>query len=209
MIVEWQPYHLDPAALTELGLGRDEVDLLVAELTLAGDLTADLTLPADRVAYFFDVHHALEYTVEGFSDQAMDVFFLLHAVAQELSDGAAEIIDRLEEHAATQRRTVFTALQDGFGIPAETVEAACRALCGDVAQVLDDLRGAGPRRGRDHRARHGRAAGPRVPRAAPAARPVRPARGEARPDRRGDRGRLPRPGPRREVPGAAGAAARA
>ena len=61
VIVEWQPYHLDPAALTELGLGRDEADLLVAELTLAGDLTADLTLPADRVAYFFDVRHALEY----------------------------------------------------------------------------------------------------------------------------------------------------
>ena len=87
----------------------------------------------------------------------MDVFFLLHAVAQELSDGAAEIIGRLEEHAATQRRTVFAALQDGLGIPAETVEAICRALCGDVAQALDDLVAPVLAAGADDRAGHGRA----------------------------------------------------
>ena len=139
----------------------------------------------------------------------MDVFFLLHAVAQELSDGTAEIIGRLEEHAATQRRTFFAALQDGLGIPAETVEAACRALCGDVAQALDDLLvpvlAAGGITGQVT-AEPPTAGSALLHRRLVA---VRPARGEARADRRGDRGRLPRPGPRREVPGAAGAAARA
>jgi hypothetical protein len=134
-----QPYHLDLAALADLELEPGEVDLLVGALALAGDLSADLTVPYDRVAYFLDARHALEYTVEGFEDFAPDVFFLLHAVATELTQGTAEITARLEEHAGTQHRTFFGALQDALGIPADTVEAICRALCGGVAEAMDDL----------------------------------------------------------------------
>ena len=139
VIVEQQPYHLDRAALADLDLADDEVDLLVAALSLAGDLTADLTLPEDRIAYFLDVQHALEYTVAGFTDEAVDVFFLLNAVAQELTDATAEIVDRLEAHAATQRHTFVAALADGLGVASDVVEAACRALCGDLDRALDDL----------------------------------------------------------------------
>jgi Tc toxin complex TcA C-terminal TcB-binding domain/Neuraminidase-like domain/Hemopexin len=134
-----QPYQLDLAALADLELDPSEVDLLVGALALAGDLSADLTVPYDRVAYFLDARHALEYTVEGFEDFSTDVFFLLHAVATELTQGTAEITARLEEHAGTQHRTFFGALQDGLGIPADTVEAICGALCGGVAEAMDDL----------------------------------------------------------------------
>ena len=125
MLAEQQPYQLDPQALADLDLEPDEVDELVGVLALAGDLSAELTVPEDRVAYFVDVRHALEFTVEGFEDYARDVFFLLHAVAKELSLGTAEILARLGEQADKQRRTLVGALQDAFGIPADTVEAIC------------------------------------------------------------------------------------
>ena len=134
-----QPYHLDRAALADLDLDDGDVNLLAGALTLAGDLSADLSVPYDRVAYFGDARRALDYTVEGFEDFSTDVFFLLHAVATELAAGTAEITRRLEEHAGTQRRAFLGALQDTLGIPADTVEAICRALCGDVPDALDDL----------------------------------------------------------------------
>jgi len=112
---------------------------MVGTLSLAGDLSADLTVPHDRVGYFLDVRHAVGYTVDGFEDYATDVFFLLHAVATQLAQGTAEIVARLEEQQQTQRRTFFAALQDGLGIPAETVEAICTALCGRVPDAMDDL----------------------------------------------------------------------
>jgi hypothetical protein len=139
VLVEQQPYHLDPQALADLDFEPDEIDELIGLLALAGDLSADLTVPEDRVAYFVDVRHALEFTVEGFEDYAKDVFFLLHAVARELSLGTAEILARLGEQADKQHRTLVGALQDALGIPADTVEAICHALCGGVADAVEDL----------------------------------------------------------------------
>jgi hypothetical protein len=139
VLVDQQPYHLDPQALADLDLEPGEVDLLVGELSLTGDLSANLTVPEDRVAYFLNIGHALDFTVEGYEDYAKDVFFLLHTIATELSLGTAEILARLDEQADTQRRALVGALQDGLGIPAETVEAICDALCGSTADALEAL----------------------------------------------------------------------
>ena len=99
MLAAQQPYHLDRAALADLDLDDADVNLLVGVLTLAGDVSADLAVPYDRLAYFRDPRHALDYTVEGFEDYSTDVFFLLHDAATELAAGTAEITERLEEHA--------------------------------------------------------------------------------------------------------------
>ena len=135
-----------------------------AELTLAGDLTADLTLPEDRVAYFLDVHHALEYAVEGFDDQAMDVFFLLHARRA----GAVRRCRRDHRPARGARRD---AAADGLRRAAGRARDPGGDRRGDLPGPVR-RRGAGPRRpggagpgrGRDHRAGHGRAR--RTPRSA-------------------------------------------
>ena len=139
VLVEQQPYHLDPQALLDLDLEPDDVDELAARLALAGDVSADLTVPEDRVAYFLDIRHALDFTVEGYEDYAKDIFFLLHTVATQISAATSEIIARLEQQADTQRRTLVGALQDAFGIPADTVEATCEALCGSLANAIEVL----------------------------------------------------------------------
>ena len=70
------------------------MNLLVGVLTLAGDVSADLAVPYDRLAYFRNPRHALDYTVEGFEDYSTDVFWLLHDAATELAAGTAEITTR-------------------------------------------------------------------------------------------------------------------
>ncbi len=139
VLVEQQPYHLDPQALLDLDLEPDDVDELAARLALAGDVSADLTVPEDRVPYFLDIRHALDFTVEGYEDYAKDIFFLLHTVATQISAATSEIVARLEQQADTQRRTLVGALQDAFGIPGDTVEATCEALCGSLANAIEVL----------------------------------------------------------------------
>ena len=150
VIVEQQPYHLDPAALAELDLGRRR-GRPAGRRPDAGRRPHRGPDPARRTASPTSSTSATRSSTRSraSSDYAMDVFFLLHAVAQELVRRAPpRSSTRLEEHAATQRRTFFAALQDGLGIPAETVEAICRALCGDVGGGPRRPAGAGPRRGR-------------------------------------------------------------
>ena len=134
---EQQPYRLDPTALADLGFDDAERADLVALLVENGDLTEELTVPQDRLAFFGTVHHAVGYSLPGLEDYAKDVFFLLHSVATELSAGISEITATLAGQADRQVAALFAVLQDAFAVPAATVEAMCAASVGSRAQALE------------------------------------------------------------------------
>ncbi|MFF5229691.1 hemopexin repeat-containing protein [Dactylosporangium sp. NPDC000521] len=133
------PFRVDPAAVTALGFTDEQRDDLFGLLIEAGDLTGQLSVPADRVNWFGHVHHALDFALPGYADYSRDVFFLLHAVA--LATGAAtdEIVAVLTTAEAAQRTAVFATLQDALGVPAATAEAICAAVVGGAAGTLDLL----------------------------------------------------------------------
>jgi hypothetical protein len=139
ILLEQQAYQLDFNALTELGFLLDESAALVGLLIAEGHLTDELTVPADRLEFFTNVHNALTFTLEGFEDYGKDVFFLLYAVATELTAGIAEITGALTDLAGSQLTTLYTVLQDGFGVPADTLEASCVAVAGSGPNALDVL----------------------------------------------------------------------
>ncbi|GAA0994539.1 hypothetical protein GCM10009555_087220 [Acrocarpospora macrocephala] len=130
------PYRLDLAAVTELGFDDEERALLVGMLVDAGHLDEALAVPEDRLAYFRTITNALDFTLPGVEDYNKDVFFLLHAVAKEFAAGVAEVVDRLDELAARQRRAVLAVLQDVFGVSAPALEAICTAVTPDALDIL-------------------------------------------------------------------------
>ncbi|WP_214318508.1 hemopexin repeat-containing protein [Nonomuraea sediminis] len=134
-----EPYSLDLAAITELGFADTERDALVALLTAAGNLDEDLAVPEERLGYFHNVGNALDFTLSGMEDYSKDVFFLLHAVATELTAGTAEIVEALERQADKQRRVLFGVLADAFGVPTATAQAICVAVTGGQNEALDEL----------------------------------------------------------------------
>jgi hypothetical protein len=134
-----EPYRLDLAALEQLGFDAGERDQLVALLVEAGHLTGELAVARDRLAYFGNAHNALELTLTGLEDYSKDIFFLLHAVATELTAGVAEITATLATQADRQVDALFAVLQDAFGLPAATVEAICIAVTGSRAAALERL----------------------------------------------------------------------
>ncbi|MBE1489282.1 hemopexin repeat-containing protein [Plantactinospora soyae] len=139
IVAEQQPYHLDPAALTDLGFGPEQQDQLVGYLVGAGHLTESLTVPEDRLEYFGTVQHGLDFVIPGLEDFSRDIFFLLYAIATELTGATAEITDALSAGETAQRAVLGTVGQDVLGVPAPTVEAICVAVTGSIADALELL----------------------------------------------------------------------
>ncbi|MBP2329129.1 hypothetical protein JOF56_009514 [Kibdelosporangium banguiense] len=136
---EQQAYQLDFTALAELGF-TDEESLGLAELLVDNrHLTDEFTVPAGRLGWFGNVHNALKFTVPGYEDYGKEVFFLLHKVAMATTAGIAEIVGVVADLEQRQRETLFSVLQDAFGVPAATVEAICTEVAGGAAEALDLL----------------------------------------------------------------------
>ncbi|MET7422682.1 hemopexin repeat-containing protein [Dactylosporangium sp. NPDC005555] len=133
------PFRLDVAAVGALGFTAEERDELLGRLIETGELTPRLSVAADRVAWFCHVHHALDFTLPGFTDYGRDVFFLLHTVAVAVDAATDEVVAVLTAREAAQRAAVFATLQDAFGVPAATAEAICAAVVGGTAETLDLL----------------------------------------------------------------------
>ena len=202
---ESAPYRLDTAALADLGFVDAERADLVAMLVANGDLTEELAVPHDRLDFFGSARNAVGFALPGLEDYATDVFFLLHAVAAELSAGITEItaaLDRARRSCSAPRCSRCCRTRRASR-PRRSRRSAV-ALAGSGTQALELFVAPGPRR-RRRRRRVRRPAGPdrsALPRRVPPAAPVRPARREAVARRHRDRRRLRRPGPRRQVPGA-------
>ncbi|MFL6129184.1 MAG: hemopexin repeat-containing protein, partial [Mycobacteriales bacterium] len=136
---EQRPYRLDLDALADLGFGLEDAEQLVSQLIEAGDLTEELAVPADRLAHFGYVHNAVGFRLPDLEDFSTDVFFLLHAVATELTAATTEITGALATLAAEQAGAVSAVLQDTFGLAADTIAAVCAAVAGSPAAALDLL----------------------------------------------------------------------
>ncbi|QFG22230.1 hemopexin repeat-containing protein [Actinomadura sp. WMMB 499] len=134
-----RPYRVAPEALTDLGLDAAESDRVLDLLVGQGHLDEDRAVPRDRLAYFRNVNNALEFSLAGLDDYATDIFFILHAVASEISGAVTEIGERLAEQAARQHRALYDALADTLGVPAATAAAICDAVVGGPDQALDLL----------------------------------------------------------------------
>ena len=165
VLVEQQPYHLDRAALADLGLGRRR--------GRPAGRRADAGRGSDRgpgrarrtaSAYFLDLRHALDYTVEGFER-------LLHGrllAAARRGAGARRAAPPRSSRGwrstpATQRRDVPRRAAGRARHPGRDrrggLPCAVRRRRGCPGRPA----GAGPRRGRRGRAGRGRARRPPVP----------------------------------------------
>jgi hypothetical protein len=111
------------------------VEILVAR----GDLHDDLSVPADRLAWFATPSNALGYALPALEDYATDIFYLLHITARELLAGVAEVTTALTTRADVQRDALLEVLADATGQPVTTVEALCAGVCGGVAEAFDVL----------------------------------------------------------------------
>ena len=139
VLTDQAPYRLDPAAISELGFDDDERAQVLATLVSTGRLTESLTLPADQLAYFRSPGNAPGFAPPGLADYSMEIFFLLHGVAVEVSTAMAEIGELLAGRAKAQQEMLYSTLADAFGVPAATVAAICDAVVGGSAEALDSL----------------------------------------------------------------------
>jgi hypothetical protein len=139
VLTDQTPYRLDPSAITDLGFDDDERDQLLGLLVEAGDLDQSLAPTEDSLTYFRNLNNALDFVLPGLEDYSTDVFFLLHAVANELAAAVTEIGDLLAARAEQQRDALYGALADAFGVPAACVAAICEAVTGGPQEALDGL----------------------------------------------------------------------
>ncbi|MEV8441616.1 hemopexin repeat-containing protein [Actinosynnema sp. NPDC051121] len=138
-LTDQRPYRFDLDALAELGFDADETDRLVAILVAGGNLHDDLSVPADRLAWFATPSNALGFTLPDLEDYATDIFYLLHTAARELMAGVAEVVAALTAQADLQRDALLEVLTDATGLPAATVEAVCAGVCGSLSESFDVL----------------------------------------------------------------------
>lgn len=130
------PYKLSRDAVLDLGFDEEEADRLLAQLVERGDLTEGFAVAWDRLDYFTNVNHALEFRIEGIEDYSTDLFFQIHVVALELTAALAEIEERLVERAARQKEALYGALADAFGVPAAIAEAISAAVVGGADEAM-------------------------------------------------------------------------
>ena len=125
-------------------------------------MSADLTVPAGPRYYFRDIRHALDYTVEGFEDFATDSSSCCTTVATELSAGTPRSSTGWRSTPRRSAGRCSAPCRTRLGIPADTVEAICEALCG-AWRTPSRYSWRPFSRRRKHRSGHCRAGRPPVP----------------------------------------------
>src|SRR5262249_40231640 len=133
VVADLAPYHLDPAALAALGLTELESAVLLAYLTETGDLDHRMAIPRGRLDYFVASANAVGSQRPGYGDYAREVSALLSHAAVATTAATAEIIATLTDRAEQQKAALFSAAQDVFGLPPETLTSLGTAVCGDPA----------------------------------------------------------------------------
>ncbi|HWO67615.1 MAG TPA: hemopexin repeat-containing protein, partial [Umezawaea sp.] len=139
VLEDQEPYRVSTAAIVDLGFTDEEADRVLAWLVDAGHLVEGLVVAEDRLPYFRDVNSAHDFALPGLDDYAKDVFFLLHAAANEVAAAVAEVVDVLVAVAGRQEQAVHDVLADAFGVPAATAAAICDAVTGGPERTLDVL----------------------------------------------------------------------
>ncbi len=150
VVADQAPYHVDPAAFADLGLTDLESVTLLEFLIETGDLDERMAIPRERLDYFAASANAVGYLLPGFADYAREVFALLHGAAVATTAATVEIVAAVTDLAERQQAALFSAAQDAFGLPPQTLASLGRAVCGDPADALEVLLGAGAREDDPH-----------------------------------------------------------
>ncbi|XVV15472.1 hemopexin repeat-containing protein [Actinoplanes sp. CA-131856] len=113
------PYRVDP-------------EIVPAQLLVdAGYLTERLMVPEELLDWFGRAHHVNDFVVPELGDFSREVFLMLHAAAVETTAAVGEITATFAAWERVRRDTLFTALQDAYGISAATAEAIWTGIGGD------------------------------------------------------------------------------
>ncbi|EAY28277.1 Tc toxin subunit A-related protein [Microscilla marina] len=131
-------YELFAEDLMVGGLTLEEATNLYRILVDEQDI-ADYTITLDMLAYFANVNNALDFKVEGYDDYNKDVFFVLHAVAKEMTAAIADIVAKIKDQAMHQQTGVFTTLQDTLGVSAEVMEVICAHIFETKEALIEAL----------------------------------------------------------------------
>ncbi|SNY38429.1 hemopexin repeat-containing protein [Paractinoplanes atraurantiacus] len=116
---------------------RADPDVVPAQLLIdAGYLTEQLMVPQELLEWFGRAHHVNDFVVPELGDFSREVFLLLHAAAVQTVAAVDEITATLAAWEATQRDTLFSALQDAYGISAASAEAIWAGVAGDPADPV-------------------------------------------------------------------------
>jgi hypothetical protein len=134
-----KPYRLAAAGLADLGFDDDECVRVVDQLVETGYLTDDLAVTREWLPYFRTLDNAYSFALPDLADFSTDIFFLLHAVANELATATHEIVDLLLARAQDQRTALYQAFADAFGLPSATAAAIVEAVTGGPDEALEVL----------------------------------------------------------------------
>jgi hypothetical protein len=139
VLQDQQPYRLTADALVDLGFDDDERQVVLAKLVEIGYLTEDLAVAREWLPYFRNLDNAFSFALADLPDFSTDIFFLLHAVAGELTSAVDEIVDQLIALARRQKDALYQSFADAFGLPAATAKAIVEAVTGGDDGALETL----------------------------------------------------------------------
>jgi hypothetical protein len=139
VLADEKPYRLAIADLADLGFDDDECAAVVRKLVDIGYLTEDLAVAREWLSYFRNLDSAYSFALPDMADFSTDIFFLLHAVAGELTAAVDEIVDQLLALARKQNDALHRSFADAFGLPAATAAAIVDAVTGGQDEALEIL----------------------------------------------------------------------
>ncbi|WP_214107889.1 hemopexin repeat-containing protein [Acrocarpospora catenulata] len=134
-----RPYRIHLDALAALGFDQEQQGGLVEQLVATGSLTDAMSVPAEAVSFFANPTNVIHFALPGLEDFERDVFFLLHAVAVELTEAIDEVTTALETRAGQQQEALTAVLADAFGVTEETVAAICEGVTGGLPEAIEIL----------------------------------------------------------------------
>ncbi|MFF5075974.1 hemopexin repeat-containing protein [Actinoplanes sp. NPDC000266] len=116
---------------------RADPEIVPAQVLIdAGYLTEQLMVPEELLDWFGRAHHVNDFVVPELGDFSREVFLTLHAAAVQTTAAVDEITATFAAWERAQRDTLFTALQDAYGISAASAEAIWTGIAGDLGDPV-------------------------------------------------------------------------
>lgn len=136
ILAERQRYQLPLDLAQAFYFDEYEYAELLQLLGSMGCIGHDLGIAENKLSYFLNINHALDFSLVNFEDYSKDVFFVLHAMATETEAAMREIAATLQAQRSAQEDVVYNALQDAFGVDVELIKVLCRHVFNGTDQVV-------------------------------------------------------------------------
>ncbi|NEQ35259.1 MAG: hypothetical protein F6K40_02635 [Okeania sp. SIO3I5] len=128
-------YRIPEQKLTALDFDAEEIQALKQNLTAIGVLDDRGLLNSEQVPFFLIPENAATFSIPGFEDYSIEVFFILYDVAQAI-DGTVKAVDKaLKDNSESQQNAIVEQLQGVLGIDADAV----KALSKEIFKTEDNL----------------------------------------------------------------------